>query len=305
MKSSKITIRTSLALAFDNCAFATYLKYILQVKLDVISANLPFGTSVHEACTGYILAEAQGDTSYDPVQVFLHHWEKALDTTPMEFSSLWGAEDLRQTGLLLVDQFPDKWRDTGLVPLVDEQGPMVERRLHMEIEDGLVLTGQPDVIAMDSEGDVIPLDVKTSASQYDEVFLLTSEQLTDYQMLTEANGKQLGLDEGGVAKVGFFEGIKRKVPKTSRGKGPEFLAPFLAPKRSPEQLAERRQKLIWMADDMRRGRYPKRPRMAYNTPCDMCEFRLYCTTGDKTNLIFPDEPQQVIALPDSVSAPII
>lgn len=223
----------------------------------------------------------------------------------MDYSSLWGPDDLRETGLRLAELFPSQWQATGLAPLVDEQGPIVERRFRVEIEPGLVLTGQPDVVAMDEEGGVIPLDVKTSAQPYEEEFLIASEQLTDYQILVEGNGEQLGLAEDGIDSVGFFEGIKRKVPKTSRGKGPEFLQPLIGPKRSAERVAERKQKLIWMAEDMRRGRYPKRPRMAYNSPCGLCEFRNYCLKGDKSGLIFPDESQQPIALQPSGSAPLI
>jgi len=302
MKSTTLYVRPSFALSYDECGFAAHLKYILGVKQEVIPANLPFGTAVHEACTGFILAEASGDTSFDPVQVFRDKWTEAVETQPLDFSSLWGPDDLQETGLRLADLFPAQWRATGYAPLVDEQGPIVERRFQAVIEEGLILTGQPDVVAIDQDANVVPLDIKTSAAAYEEEFLLASDQLTDYQILIEENGDQLGLGEEGVDAVGFFEGIKRKVPKTARGKGPEFLPPLIGPKRSPERIAERKQKLKWMAEDMRRGRFPKRPRMAYNTPCQLCEFRFYCLKGDKSGLIFPDEPQQPIALQSSATA---
>lgn len=303
MKSNTLYIRPSHALSFDNCGYAYYLKYVLGVKQNVTSANLPFGTAIHEACTGFILAEATGASGYDPVQVFRDMWEKSLDTEAMEFSSLWGPDDLTQTGLKLVDLFPAAWKATGYAPLIDDQGPVVERRLQAKISNDIVLTGQPDVIAMDDEGGVIPLDIKTSAMAYGEEFLLASEQLTDYQFLVEENGDQLGLGEDGVAHVGFFEGIKRKVSKTGRGKGPEFLSPLITSARSEERKAERRQKLIWIAEDIRRGRFPKRPRMAYNSPCSLCEFSDYCLSGNDSGLVFPDTPQQKIAM--QASAPII
>jgi len=304
MKSNILYIRPSHALSYDECGYAYYLKYVLGVRQDVTSANMPFGTAVHEACTGFILAEASGDTSYDPIEVFKKHWGEALESQAMEFSSLWGPEDLAQTGLRLVELFPEQWRQTGFAPLIDEHGPVVERRFQIKIAPDLILTGQPDVVAMNSEGGVIPLDLKTSAIAYGEEFLLASDQLTDYQLLVEGNSDQLGLDEEGVASVGFFEGIKRKVPKTNRGKGPEFLQPLIGPKRSAERLAERKQKLIWMGEDIRRGRFPKRPRMAFNTPCAMCEFSDYCLKGKKDGLVFPDQPQQEIAFaqPDPVQA---
>lgn len=305
MNSSTLYIRPSQALSMDECGFAMYLKYILQVKQDITPANLPFGTAVHEACTGYILAEAAGDSSFDPEKTFNDCWEEAINTEPMDFSSLWGPEDLRNTGLRLVELFPAKWKETGLTPLIDEVGPVVERRFEVEIEPGLILTGQPDVVAMDDEGGVIPLDIKTTASPYDEIFLLASDQLTDYQILVEGNGEQLGLGDEGINAVGFFEGIKRKIPKTGRGKGPEFINPAICQKRSDERISERKQKLSWMADDMRKGRYTKKPRMAFNTPCGMCEFADFCLKGDRSGLSFPSEPQKSIALAVTDSAPLI
>lgn len=301
MKSNNLYIRPSHALSFDECGFAYYLKYVLGVKESVTPANLPFGTAIHAACTGFVLAEASGDTSFDPVSVFTEGWQKALESEPLEFSSMWSADDLTETGMRLVDQFPDAWKATGLAPLIDEHGPVVERRFEVRIDNGLILSGQPDVVAMDDEGGVVPLDIKTSAQAYGEEFLLASEQLTDYQILVEGNARQLGLGEDGVAKVGFFEGIKRKVPKTGRGKGPEFLSPLLASARAEEQILERKQKLVWMAEDIRRGRFPKKPRMAYNTPCGLCSYADYCLKGDKSALIFPDEPQQVISVQSAAS----
>lgn len=294
MNSNTLFIRPSHALSFDNCPKAYYYKYVLGIKTEFVSANLPFGTAVHEACTGYVLAQANNDTTYDPVKVFTNHWEHALNTQAIEFSSTWSPDDFSATGKRLAELFPDAWDNTGYAPLIDDQGPVVERRFNANIGDGIVLTGQPDIIAMDAEGSVIPLDLKTSAAPYGENFLAASEQLTDYQLLVEANRESLGLGDEDVAKVAFFEGVKKKIPKTSRGRGPEFLTPMVSSARSEAVKAERRQKLLWMAEDVRRGRFPKRPRMAYNSPCEMCEFASYCLNGDDAGLVFPESPQQSI-----------
>lgn len=289
-------VRTSHALCFDECPFAYYLKYVLGVKQDITPANLPFGTAVHEACTGFVMANAIGDSQFKPKDVFMAHWENSLKSTPMEFSSLWGKDDLTSTGLKLVDLFPLVWKKSGLAPLIDEQGPVIERRFTVEIEPGLILSGQPDIVAMNEFGGVMPLDIKTSAQPYGEEFLIASEQLTDYQILVEENGEQLGLGDDVVENVAFLEGIKRKIPQTSKGQGPEFLEPLIGKRRSFEQVSERKQKLKWMAEDIRKGRFPKRPRMAYNTPCTVCDFSNYCLLGEKAGLVFPDKPQQIIPL---------
>lgn len=289
MQSKKHYIRPSHALCFDECAYAYYLKYVLRVKPSVVSANLPFGTAVHVACTDYIMAEAKGDTSYNPVDRFNSIWEKSLETEALDFSSTWSKDDLSATGVSLVEQFPDVWGLTGLVPLIDEYGPVVERKLSFQIAPNIILTGTPDLVAMNDEGVVIPLDLKTSAQEYNSTFLINSEQLTDYQILVEGNSASLGLDDDGVGKVGFFEGVKRKIPQRKDSKGPQFLPPKTIEKRSEERKLERIQKLIWMAEDIDRGRFVKRPRMAYNSPCDLCEFSGFCATGSRVGLKFPED----------------
>lgn len=296
MNNNPIKIRPSGALSFDECGFAYYLKYVLGIKQAAVSANLPFGTAIHEAFTGYVLASFNKDGSFDPVKTFLAHWENSLDTVPIEFTSTFGEDDLTATGTRIAELIPDFWDSTGLFPLVDSQGPVVERRFEIMVAPGVILSGQPDVIAMDEDFNVIPLDFKTSAVDYPEEFLYASDQLTDYQLLVEGHGDQLGVDKESIAYVGFIEALKKKMPKTTRGKGPEILPPLLGPKRNEQRLAERRQKLAWMADDIRRGRFPKKPRMAYNSPCALCEFSGLCLKGDKTGLTIPDEAQQIIAI---------
>lgn len=294
MKTAPIKIRPSGALSFDECGYAYYLKYVLRVKQEYVAANMPFGTALHVAFLGYILALATG-RNFDPVETFREHWGNSLETVPMEFSATFEEADLTSIGLVLADKIPEYWGNTGLVPLVDGFGPVVERRFEVSIGRNVILSGEPDLVAMDCEGGVLPLDVKTSGVEYSEAFLLASDQLTDYQIITEHPSANLGVDDEGVSSVGFIEMIKRKVPKTARGKGPEILPLLLGPRRSNERIAERKQKLNWMAEDIQRGRFPKKPRMAYNTPCDLCEFKNYCLKGDPSGLIFPDKQQLIVS----------
>jgi hypothetical protein len=66
------------------------------------------------------------------------------------------------------------------------------------------------------------------------------------------------------------------------------LAPEYVPARTAEQLAEFRRKVAWIGDDIRAGRFPRRPRMAFNSPCNLCELHGLCATGDRTGLQVPD-----------------
>jgi len=283
--AKKIYIRPSLITKFDECPAAADLQYNKKVKSDEISANLVFGTAVHDAIGKFLESQAAG-MKFDPVSQFQLNWDEAVQNSVVKYNSQMKAEDLRATGERLCQLFPQAWEDSGLIPLVDEKGFVIERKLQYEILPNVILTGTPDIIVMNADGEVIVLDFKTPANPSSETFLNVSDQLTAYQILVE-NTPSLGVDE--VSHVGFMELLKKKIPKTSRGKGPEVKQPSLGKRRNQGQIDAFIQKVGWIADDMRQGRFPKRPRMAFNSPCDMCEYKAYCHEGDAEGLIFPDK----------------
>lgn len=285
-------IRTSFTLAYDNCPYQAYLKYILGIRTECEAANLYFGTSIHTATTGLVIAESEGITDYDPVRVFSESWQKSLDTHVMDFSSNWSPEDLTATGEQLVSSFVDIWKESGYSPLIGPDGKaVVEKRLMIDFGE-FKLTGQPDIVALDGELRLTPVDIKTTVSAYDEIFLVASEQLTDYQILVEGNSDLLGLEGQAVERLSFIEGLKVKVPKTSKGKGPRFIPPASADARSLDVMNQRLVKISVIADNVRKGWFPKTPRMAYNTPCTMCDFAQYCLEGDDTGLVFPSNSSE-------------
>ncbi|MEA3410077.1 MAG: PD-(D/E)XK nuclease family protein [Pseudomonadota bacterium] len=73
--------------------------------------------------------------------------------------------------------------------------------------------------------------------------------------------------------------------------GPEFRAPVLTGGRSEAERSEFRRKVIWIARDIADGRFPRRSRMAHNTPCAMCDFRGLCHDGSMEGLV-EREPYQ-------------
>lgn len=280
-----LRLRPSDVLKFDDCPAQYYFGKVEKLRKQSTSANLPFGSAIHEAMTGYILSTISGKP-FDPVAAFEADWDKGLESEIVEFSSQWDEASMRATGIAIAERFPDAWDQTGYVPLMDEHGPVVERRFEMPITDSVVLSGQPDVVAMDADCNVIALDLKTTAAQYDPIFALASEQLTAYQMLLEHSADDLGIS--GIDKVGFMEVIKKKIPKTKRGTGPEVKEPLLVDARSSDAMNEYRDKLLSTAIDIKKGYFPRRPRMAYNSPCTMCDFRNYCLQGSKEGLVQPE-----------------
>lgn len=289
--SKMMYIRPSHLICYDTCPRMYYYRYVAQIKPDVTSANLPFGTAVHEAATGYVLSLFEQGSNFDPVKVFEEKFQTALEREGMEFSSLWDVDSMMATGKVLADRFAKAWDSSGFIPLFDENGAVIERRFQLQISESIILTGQPDIVFMNSDAQIGVLDVKTASQAYPETFLYAAEQLTDYQILLEGHAESLGLGEEGIEKLGFMELIKKKVPARAKDqlnpeKGPQVLAPKVIDGRSQAQKSERIEKIKNIASDIQKARFERRPLMAYNSPCGLCDFKDYCLKGVKDGLIF-------------------
>lgn len=280
----KTTSFSSLA-KFEVCGRQYAYHYEEGWRPSVISANLVFGRCVDQAVSGYVVDHANGMAGQnDPEAVFRKAWQDALDSTEMEFNTTQTPQKLNETGASLAAQFPEFWDLSGLTALVDPAGrPMVQQKLTMKIA-GTRYRGYLDLIALTKDGDVAIIDFKTSKIASPEPVLLAGEQLTDYQELVERNRERLGIEE--VDQVGYIDLLKRNVPQKGRsGKGPEIVGPHLVPARSEAAKAERREKITHLVKQIKAGAFFRRPAMAYNTPCSMCEFRDLCMHGSEEGLV--------------------
>lgn len=273
-----IIIRPSGMLKYESCPAAYKKQYIDGWRTDMENSNLIFGTTVHSVCNEHLHALVEGK-ELDTEDRFVQLWEEARASNPISYNSTMDGDDLQATGAALCAQFPKAWADTGLSPAFDEDGPLLERRFEVSLGHGVRLSCQPDVVAMNGIGELVIPDFKTPASPSSEDFTFQSDQLTLYQVAVEANYSEDEMPR--VGWLGFLELLKKKIPKTSRGAGPVVAPMVLSPARTKDEQKEVVQKVLWMADDIRRGRFPKRPGMAWNTPCDMCDFRRMCMSMDR------------------------
>ena len=281
---SKFFIRPSQIVKADECMYAMMLQYILNIKPTSTSANLIFGTIVHEAITKYLAATFAG-MPFDAEKHFLFKWQEAIETLVIAYNATVGPNDLMSIGQKLCGDFPAYWDRSGFMPLIDEKGPVLERKFEVEILPGIVLTGTPDIIAMNVDGEVFVLDFKTPASASPEEFYLIADQLTCYQILAEGNRETLGIEQ--IDGLGYVELIKKKIPKTSKGSGPIIVPPATGPRRTDKAVANFITKVGWMVEDIQRERFVKKPRMAYNNPCGLCDYQGLCHKGDCEGLIIP------------------
>lgn len=267
-------------LKYLDCPRSFKYQYIDRLRPQVQSSNLHFGSAVHQAITAWLTGAAD-----DPAAHFAACWREITEKVSLDYNTQWTPESLEATGKALVEQFPAAWQEAGILPLLDEEGqPVIERRLEVRLGD-FVLSGQPDLIGLNREGEVVVLDFKTASNPAPEGFAGVSDQLAAYQVLVEAHAAVLGIHR--VDQVGFMELIKRKVPngKSKNGKGPEVLPPALAPRQDAGEFVR---KAVWVARNIEAGNFFPNPRMAWNSPCGLCDFKLLCYEGSYEGLIMPE-----------------
>ena len=270
----------SAILKYLDCPRAYYHQYVERLRPQVQSSNLHFGQAIHSAIHAWLTG-----VSDDPADYFARCWQETTEAVSLDYNSQWTPESLLETGKALAGQFPVVWQEAGIFPILDEEGqPVLERRFEVRLTPEFVLSGQPDLIGMTLEGEVVVLDFKTASNPAPEGFARMSDQLLAYQVIVEAHAVPLGISR--VDRLGFLELIKRKVPNGKKnGKGPEVLPPVLAPRQDAREFVR---KALWVAANIEAGNFFPNPRMAWNSPCGLCDFKRLCYEGSYEGLVQPE-----------------
>jgi hypothetical protein len=249
-----------------------YLKHIAKVVTDVLSANLAFGRCVHLGIKQFLLNKE------NPAEVFEDNWYSETGKKQFRYSSDWTDKDMAETGIALLNQFVNYWESSGNEVVVDDKGePLVEKYYSMILEhngpNGAVQVqfgGILDVEVFTPEANFGLIDYKTPRAESTPLFASLADQHTAYQMLTEsANGTHID-------KCAYVELVKNKIPKRRQGKGPYIADVYWVPRRSDEMVQEYKLKILKTAQDISRGYFPRRPAMAFNSPCNLCDYPQAC-----------------------------
>jgi len=275
-------ISPSASLKFDDCPRSYQFQYIEGYRQEITNSNLIFGTTMHACIEEYLKELTLTGREIDIMEVFDEKWTDVRNTMSVSYNATMGYDDLKDTGLSLCSQFPEAWKKSGLIVLLEQSGkPCLELKVVVEVQ-GITLSMKLDALCMNMDGEIVVIDFKTPATATGYELARASDQLTAYQIGCEQIAESLGIEE--VHSVGFFELVKKKVSKTGRGKGPVIEPPLLIPAKSEQEKGEYIHKLQWMRDDIDRGRFPKRSRMSYNSPCSMCDYRGLCQDGNVAGL---------------------
>jgi len=278
------TLSANKIITADTCKRMMYYRYIVGIKARAKSANLAFGSAIDTACMTYLLAVSMGHAVPDLNAIFLEKWEEETDCE-IEYTVTKTPKKLVDMGKKMVDLFPSAWEKSGLMVFVMPDGsPALQIKLSCQLKDGLGLMGYLDLIAMDDEGQVIVIDLKTAAALYGELFAWQSDQLTAYNVLVDANRQELGIDR--VDQLGFMCMLKKVNPTIEQ--------PSLIPARTTSDIAEFRSKCFDIERDYKEGRFHKASRHAFNSPCELCDFKQLCTFKDTDGLIIPDDKKALL-----------
>ncbi|WP_419614324.1 RecB family exonuclease [Thiolapillus sp.] len=268
---------------WERCGAMLEARYIKGLEPEVTSANLVFGKAVHQVWAEWLLAWHEGD-AYDMASAFEEEWGRRTEATAIEYNTLFDEQALLTLGKRLGKLFPEAWEKSGLVLAVDHDNqPLVERHLMAKV-GGVLVQGYLDLVALDSDGNICVADVKTPSSASNEEFALEADQLTLYQILVEANQDGLDLD-GPVRKLGFIEGLKRK-------REPKVLPPLWVPAREEPQKQRFARKIQWIDRQIQDRQFHRRSLAAFDSPCNMCDYRELCTTGSMDGLTVSQKRKQ-------------
>lgn len=279
-----IRLSASAIACADDCRRMYWYRYIAKVRTVMQSANLSFGKAIDKAVESYLLALTLGQRVPDPVAVFKTEWDKQRNEQSLSYAATQTPEQFERMGLDLMKTFPDVWEKSGMQIALDGDGvPLLQRKLSVNLGRDITLVGVIDLMAYTPSADLALIDAKTTAVANTELFAHRADQLTDYQLLVAAHSKALGIPR--VEYLGFFDFLKRKA--SARCEAPE-----LVPARTPMDIHEFKQKVTWLAEDIRRGRFPRASRMTYNTPCNLCDYAGHCVHGETEGLVIPPDLQQ-------------
>jgi hypothetical protein len=292
-----LTLSHSRAQTIISCGRKYQFRYVERIRPARSRELLVFGRMIHNAIAEWLVLRTLG-VDDDILSIFSRIWAK-VQLQEVEWKTF-DHNQLAEIGAVLLRKFESLWEQLRYRVLVDRCGnPVVEREYYAPISPTTRYMAIIDVVAVDPQGDVHIIDFKTPSKTSPEGFVGLSHQLLGQQLVIEADAlEELGIDK--IRSIGFIELVKRKIsvpkPRTStrprkvsastrvRAVGPQVLFDS-TPRRSQDDIADFVREMQYVALDIQRQRFARRPMDAHNSPCgSMCEYTGLCTKGDMTGL---------------------
>lgn len=177
-------------ISFETCprAWAYRKSGIYPVKK---KATIEAGTCIHKAIELFLLENK------NPVQVFQEEWDNTVQNYTMDFNKKESPELLKEIGSILMEKFPDYWKNLNFDVL------SVEERISIDFGD-FTFSGKWDLLCKDKDNNEVIIDFKFSTPHNEDTvvkWLNKSDQVTGYALLKLCKNPS------------FFEEIKSKLKK--------------------------------------------------------------------------------------------
>jgi putative RecB family exonuclease len=195
---------------FLNCPLKYKFKYVEGQKPDTIGSGLIFGKAIHESAAVYYRSIMDGDIAPESVadQVFEEAIQKSLDESPVTFKKGEDQASILTKGKELISLLYKRERTNKVLLVEHPVATMLTDDITGEVSDNMALFGILDLVEEDDEGNRIIVDLKTSATRYDDFKVQSDQQMTFYAELAVANG--LMDDSNGLFRFDVL--LKQKTP---------------------------------------------------------------------------------------------
>lgn len=265
---------------YQDCPRKAQFIYEEHLTPEVPSLSLVLGGALHRGFQQITRAQL-GLEAIDPDTALLDHVKASLNNEPDLLDFLTGEDPVKEVMegeevaslRKLLTKLKAWWDDSGMIPMETEKAPVIEWSFDIPLDGQDSLCGIIDVGAIDPEGQLHLIDLKSSKQKHSGDYTLDDQDV----VYTEAMTHEFGT----IHKVGKLRAIKRPVnarPNT------EWVQLIETDPPSAEVIEDFKAGWSWTAQQFRAGNYPRQPRSPYNSPCLTCDFRRYCWTGDRTGL---------------------
>lgn len=219
LKNNPLDYITSTMVISYDCPRKYYYEYVEGWKLVKPSANLVFGSILHDSIATEFL------NCRKALEVFLEKWSQVRE---LSYSRSDSHESLRKIGTTLIEKI-QKTR-------IYQRVVTVEKAYQTELPDGTLFKGKVDMI-FDDAGEEVLLDWKTANSSFLDHRPDLDDQLTAYSMLS------------GISKVAYGVLLKKKNPEIK----------LLYAQRTYQDYLDYQLKVMKVVSDIEAGFFFKKP----------------------------------------------
>jgi hypothetical protein len=275
---------------FNTCGQQYDLYYNKRIEARYVGSSLLTGRVFDEVFNEY-LRNMWNQNNFDLANFFEKTWHKEYLSVERESTS--DDKKIYETMKYLCGLIPKTVSDSGIVPYATIDGtPCIQHKHTFDVGQGVKATTIIDLIGYSKAlKKPIIIDVKATKVMADVDFVSISEQLLIYSLSAENDPR---LEDTSFEYGAYWQGERKNMPTLKKDltlrKGssyPKILLPEVE-KFNPFHKQQIAQRYIQTQLDINNKRFFAGSRMAYNSPCNLCDYKGLCVRGDSSGLVTRD-----------------